>query len=113
MAFWDGVKKISEGIEEIASTPAELLAEMKHKRRVALSGKCTFSIPAEYGYPALVAHITFNGGANMHDIDLITHDNGTADVWDEISDSTKGHVNSRINSFLCDLMDKNRASPYH
>ena len=103
MAFWEGVKKIFSGIEEIASTPAELLAEIKHKRRVALSGKYTVHIPAEYGHPALVAHITFHGGANEHDIDLLTYDSSSTDVWDDLSDSTKAHVNSRIKSFLYDL----------
>ena len=113
MAFWKGVKQVFSGIEEIAATPAELLAEMKYKRRIALSGKYTIHILPEYGYPALVAHITFNGNINTHDIDLLTYNNGTADAWDELPDSTKVHVNSRINSFLYALMDKNRTNPYH
>ena len=112
MAFWEGVKKIFSGIEEIASTPGELLADFKHKRREALSGKYKVHIPSEYGHPSLIANITFNGGANEHDIDLLTYDNGTIDVWDELSDSTKTHVNSRINSFLNDLMNKNLVNPY-
>jgi hypothetical protein len=113
MAFWEGVKKIFSGIEEIVSAPVELFAELKHERRVALSGKYTVRIPAEYGYPALVAHITFNGDANTHDIDLLTYDNGSADVWDELPDGTKAHVNFQINYFLNDLMDKHHANPYH
>ncbi len=112
MAFWEGARKIISGVEEIASTPSDLLAGLKYKRRKALSGKYTVPIPAEYGHPSLIAHITFNGGANMHDIDLITYNDGTVDVWDRLSDSTKTHVNGRINSFLYDLMDKNGANPY-
>jgi len=112
MAFWEGVRKIFSGLEEIASTPGEFLAELKYKRRTALSGKYTVSIPSEYGHPSLVAHLTFNGGANVHDIDLITYNGETDDVWDKLSDSTKLHVNSRINSFLYDLMKKNMANPY-
>lgn len=113
MAFWKGIKKIFSGIEEIANSPSELLAEMKRKRRIALSGKYVVPIPAEYGLPGLVAHITFNGGTNMHDIDLLTYDGGSIDVWDEQSESTRVHVSIRINRFLSNLMEKHRASPYY
>ena len=81
MAFWEGIKKIFSGIEEIASTPGEILAGLKYKRRVALSGKYKVYIPEEYGCPTLIADITFKGDANIHDIDYITYANGTADVW--------------------------------
>jgi hypothetical protein len=113
MAFWEGIKKIFSGIEDIASTPAELLVELKCKRRDAFSGKYTVRMEPEYGHPALVAEITFNGGANMHDIDRITYANGTVDIWDELSSGTKAHVGSKINSFLRDLMSNNRSSPLH
>lgn len=112
MAFWEGVKRIFSGLEEIASTPGELLDELKHKRRVALSGKYKVPIKTEHEHKNLIAHITFDGSANMHDIDLITHDNSNVDVWDSLSDSDKSCVNRQINSFLYDLMDKNRVNPY-
>jgi hypothetical protein len=112
MAFWEGVRKIISGVEEIASTPGELLANLKYKRRVALSGKYTVHIPAENKNPSLIAHITFNGGANTHDVDLITYSDGTVDVWDKLSGSTIAHVQCKINSFLYNLMDKNGANPY-
>lgn len=110
MAFWEGVKKIFSGIEEIASTPREILVNLKYKRRVALSGKYRVHIPAEYEYPILIADIAFNGEANIHDIDHITYANGTIDVWDKLSDNTKMHVNSRIKLFLTDHMNKNSAN---
>lgn len=112
MAFWEGVKKIFSGIEEIASTPGEILVDIKYKRRVALSGKYKVHIPEEYGYPTLIADITFNGGANIHDINHITYAHGTVDVWDELSDNAKMHVNSRIKLFLTNLMNKNSANLY-
>ncbi|MFA7292195.1 MAG: hypothetical protein WC023_08100 [Rhodocyclaceae bacterium] len=113
MAFWEGVKKIFSGIEDIAATPSEIYSDLKRKRRAALSGKYTVQIPAEYGRQGLVAHITFNGDCNMHDIDLLTYAGGTVDVWDELPDDAKDHVNRKITYFLYDLMKKHSASPYH
>lgn len=112
MAFWKGIKMIISGLDEVMSTPDELLAKRKVARRNALSGKYTISIPSEDDHPSLVAQITFKADINSHDIDLITYEHGTVDVWDDLPDYRKIHVNREINSFLNKLMDRNNASPY-
>ncbi|HUW37671.1 MAG TPA: hypothetical protein VMV91_10105 [Rhodocyclaceae bacterium] len=99
MAFWKGLGKVVEGIGELIISPVEALVEYVKGRRKRMSGKYTVKIPASDSYPALVAHITYHGEWNTHDIDLITYEGRNEDVWDKLDDGDKMIVNSEINRF--------------
>jgi hypothetical protein len=121
MAIGDGIRKIYAGLGDILMTPLELYEEIKWKRRDALSGKYKVRIPAESGvradgeiaqHPPFIAHITFHGGRNTHDVDAVTLKDGTATKWDDLPGGTRFFINGTVINFLNDLMEQHGVSPW-
>lgn len=113
MAFWRGVVKILSGVEEVLSSPGDMLYRAKLNRRISLSGKYSVHIPAEYGIKALFAQITYDGVTGSQNIDFIKYETGSLDVWEELSEPEKRYVQGKIGEFILDLTNKHNATLEH
>lgn len=118
MSFLGGIKKILDGMDEsfeaVSGIIPDTLTRMRFKRRKSLSGVYTVPIKLLEGatFPELVAKISYNGDLDTHDIDLLTIPGQTNDVWDQLPNSEKMHVNWEINSYLHKLQKKANADMY-
>lgn len=118
MSFFGGIRKIFEGLDETAEAVLDVvpnaLKKMRIERRKGLSGIYAVRIQMWKGakFPELLAKVKYNGVCDTHDIDLITCPGQTTDVWGDLSDRDRVHVNREINNFLYNLQKNANADLY-
>lgn len=107
MGFWGGIRKVIDGLNEVAESPTEIARDFRARR---VSGRYDVTIQKFGIHPGnLVAKITYHGSSNTHDIDHIGYVGQTRDIWDELTEEDRIHINYEILEFLMEMRIKKGA----